>query len=159
MPQINQLPTRTPVAGDTVPFYSSNNGDAAKTSFTAISTLMSSLMGVSGGGGFITQYSSPTATDFTVSIGGIGQSTWLILTPLDDDYDGEIVMPLAATVADQQELLVNVTQDTGTITFDGNGATVYGAPSSMQAGDSFMLKFDLVMQFWYCVSRYSAPAP
>jgi len=68
-------------------------------------------------------------------------------------------MPLAATVADQQELLVNVTQDTGTITFDGNGATVYGAPSSMQAGDSFMLKFDLVMQFWYCVSRYSAPAP
>jgi len=159
MPQINQLPTRTPTAGDLVAFFSTNNGDAAKTSFTAIATLMSQLMGVSGGGGFITQYSSPVATDFEITVGGIGQSTWLIVTPTTAGFEGEIVMPLAATVADQQELIVNTTQDITTITFDDNGATVYGAPSSMQAGDSFVLKFDLVMKFWYCISRYSAPAP
>ncbi len=151
MPQINQLPTRTPTAGDTVPFYSSNNGDAAKTSFTAISTLISQLMGVSGGGGFITQYSSPTADTFTITVGGVGQSTWLIITPTAADLDGTITLPALSTLADQQELLVVSTMPI-TFALDGNGATVFEAPIGLGTGSSFRLKYDSVMQRWYNAS-------
>ena len=156
MPQINQLPTRTPVAGDTVPFYSSNNGDAAKTSFTAIATLMTQLMGVSGGGGFITQYSQPTATAFTVTVGGIGQSTWLIVTPTAAGFSGTITFPDVSTVADQQELIISTTNDIS-LTYVATGMTVFGAPATLAAGSSLVLKYDLVSKFWYCVSG-STPA-
>lgn len=151
MPQINQLPTRTPVAGDLVPFFSSNNGDAAKTSFTAIATLMTQLMGVSGGGGFITQYSAPIATDFTVTVGGVGQSTWLIITPTTTGFEGTITFPDVATVADQQELIVSTTNDIG-LTYVATGMTVFGAPATLLAGNSLVFKYDLVSKFWYCVS-------
>lgn len=154
MPQINQLPTRTPVAGDTVPFYSSNNGDAAKTSFTAIATLMTQLMGVSGGGGFITQYSQPTATAFTVVVGGIGQSTWLIVTPTAAGFSGTITFPDVSTVADQQELIISTTNDV-LLTYVATGMTVFGAPATLTAGSSAVFKYNLVSKFWYCISGSS----
>jgi hypothetical protein len=151
MPQINQLPTRTPVAGDLVPFFSSNNGDAAKTSFTAIATLITNLMGVSGGGGFITQYSAPIATDFTVTVGGVGQSTWLIVTPTTAGFEGTITFPDVATVADQQELIISTTNNI-LLTYVATGMTVFGAPATLLAGNSLVFKYDLVSKFWYCVS-------
>ena len=151
MPQINQLPTRTPTAGDLVAFFSTNNGDAAKTSFTAIATLMTQLMGVSGGGGFITQYSQPTATAFTVTVGGVGQSAWLVLTPTTAGFTGTITLPDVATVVDQQEFSV-VTTNAVSLTYSASGMTVYGAPTDLAAGGSFTLRYDLVSKFWYCVA-------
>jgi hypothetical protein len=157
MPQINQLPTRTPVAGDLVPFFSSNNGDAAKTSFTAIATLMTQLMGVSGGGGFITQYSQPTATAFTVTVGGIGQSAWLIITPTTAGFSGTITFPDVSTVADQQELIISTTNDV-LLTYVATGMTVFGAPAALAAGSSAVFKYNLVSKFWYCVSGFEPAA-
>jgi len=151
MPQINQLPTRTPTAGDLVAFFSTNNGDAAKTSFTAIATLMTQLMGVSGGGGFITQYSQPTATAFTVVVGGIGQSTWLIVTPTAAGFSGTITFPDVSTVADQQELIISTTNDV-LLTYVATSMTVFGAPAALAAGSSAVFKYNLVSKFWYCVS-------
>jgi hypothetical protein len=150
MPQINQLPTRAPTAGDTIPFYSSNNGDAAKTSFTAVAALMSSLIGVSGGG-YTTQYSQPVADNFSVIVGGSGASVWLILTPTSSGFSGTITLPDVATVADQQELIF-VTTSAVQLDYVANGMTVYGAPAALGAGGSFILKYDLVSKFWYCIA-------
>lgn len=154
MTQINNLPTRKLTAGDVFPFFSTNNGDAAKASMTALSKLISELIGISGGGGFITQYSSPTETVFTVVVGGIGQSTWLIITPTDSGFSGQITLPDVSTVADQQELLVVTTNDIE-LTYSASGMTVFGAPSLLFAGGSLRLKYDAVMKRWYCVSSFT----
>lgn len=156
MTQINNLPTRKLSAGDVFPFFSTNNGDSAKASMTSLASLISQLIGVAGGGGFITQYSSPTETAFTVVIGGIGQSTWLIITPTDSGFSGQITLPDVSTVADQQELLVVTTNDIE-LTYSASGMTVFGAPSLLLAGGSFRLKYDAVMKRWYCVSSNTEP--
>lgn len=104
---------------------------------------------------YTTQYASPSATAFSVSIdaGTDGQNDiHLILTPTGAFADGEIVLPLASTCRDGQRVQVNCTQDVTTLAFDANGATaITGEPASITANDFFTLAFDLPSLTWYRV--------
>lgn len=100
----------------------------------------------------ITQYAAPSATGFSVQINDDSNSVWLILTPTGGFAAGTIVLPTLANAADKQEILVNCTQAVTTLTINGNGATVTGAPTTLAANAFFRLRFDAVADVWYRVS-------
>lgn len=149
MPTINQLSSvDSVVAGDQVPIYAPNQGDARKASMSTIRTFMQEGLVTSG---FVSQYAAPSATGFSVQITDGSDNIWLILTPVAGYAAGTIVLPALTNCVDGQELLVNCTQSVGTLTVSGNGATVTGAPTSLAANGFFRLKFDDVANVWYRV--------
>jgi hypothetical protein len=100
----------------------------------------------------VTQYSSPTATGFSVTIlDSSGTSVWLILTPLAGYAAGTLILPAVANCVDRQEILFNTTQAVTTLTINANGATVIGAPTTLAANAFFRLRFDDVLNVWYRV--------
>jgi len=150
MPTINELTTASEVfASDLFAFYSSNNGDARKASFSAIAALLKSL--ITAEDDKVTQYAAPSATAFTIAILDNSNSAWLILTPTAGFAAGAIKLPSVANAKDRQELLVNCTQSVATLTIDANGAIVTGAPTSLAANGFFRLRFDIVAKVWYRV--------
>lgn len=103
-------------------------------------------------GGVVTQYSSPSATGFSVSITSDDSDRHLILTPLAGYANGTIVLPLASTCRDGQTLLVNCTQAVTTLTITLNGAAgAVGAPTTLAANAFFTLKYDSPSTNWYRV--------
>lgn len=140
-------------AADQIPIYSADNGDARRASMTLISEYVQENITVSDDK--VTQYSSPNATGFSVTINSpisnVATSIWLILTPLAGYAAGTIVLPAVATCADKQEILVNSTQAITTLTITASGATVNGAPTTMAANAFFRLRFDAVLFTWYRV--------
>lgn len=157
MPQINKLsPSDTLQGGDLFAVYISNQGDARRVSATTLlEWLQDSLTFPGGFGSYATQYSSPSATGFNVTItDGADDNTnvHLILTPTAGYAAGTITLPAVANVVDKQEVLVNCTQQVNALTVDKNGATaVTGAPALLDADDFFRLKFDLPTKAWYRV--------
>jgi len=105
---------------------------------------------------YITQYASPSATGFSVSIGVTGASVdsdvHLLLTPLAGYANGTIVLPLAATCRDGQRVLVNCTQAVTTLATTLNGAAgAIGVPTTLAANAFFTLKYDQPSTNWYRV--------
>jgi hypothetical protein len=151
MTTINQLSAvDSVVSSDQVPIYSSGQGDARKASMSVIKTFV--LAGSTSSDDKVTQYSSPTATGFSVTIlDSSGTSVWLILTPLAGYAAGTLVLPAVANCVDRQEILVNTTQAVTTLTINANGATVIGAPTTLAANAFFRLRFDDVLNVWYRV--------
>jgi hypothetical protein len=152
MTTINFLSTAAPLSpADQVPVYSSANGDARKTSLTALAALLQTL--IAPGDDRATQYASPNATAFNVQIAPPldGGSVWLLLTPTGAFAAGTITLPAQALCADRQELLVSCTQAVTTLTVAGNGSTVNGAPTTLAANAFFRLRFDGVNRAWYRV--------
>lgn len=150
MTTINQLSAVDTVASsDQVPIYSSGNGDARKASMSVIKTYVLSDATVADDK--VTQYASPAATGFTVTVNNSSSSVWLILTPLAGYAEGTITLPAVANCVDRQEVLVNTTQSVNSLTVDGNGATVIGVPTTLAANAFFRLRFDAVLDVWYRV--------
>lgn len=150
MTEINRLTSIDAVAaGDLLPLYDSSNGDVRKASMSALSTYIQTLL--TAVDGFLTQYSAPSATGFTVQITDGDDNVWLILTPAAGYAAGTIKLPLSTNVVNKQEVLVNCTQAITTLTVDGNGATVTGEPSTLSANDFFRLRYDGVTSTWYRV--------
>lgn len=150
MTTINQLSAVDTVASsDQVPIYSSGNGDARKASMSVIKTYVLSDATVADDK--VTQYASPAATGFTVTVNNSSSSVWLILTPLAGYATGTITLPAVANCVDRQEVLVNTTQAVTTLTVSGNGATVIGSPTTLAANAFFRLRFDAVLDVWYRV--------
>lgn len=150
MTTINQLSAVDTVASsDQVPIYSSGNGDARKASMSVIKTYVLSDATVADDK--VTQYASPAATGFTVTVNNSSASVWLILTPLAGYATGTITLPAVANCVDRQEVLVNTTQSVNSLTVDGNGATVIGVPTTLAANAFFRLRFDAVLDVWYRV--------
>lgn len=150
MTTINQLSAVDTVASsDQVPIYSSGNGDARKASLSVIKDYVLSDATVADDK--VTQYASPAATGFTVTVNNSSSSVWLILTPLAGYAAGTITLPAVANCVDRQEVLVNTTQAVTTLTVSGNGATVIGAPTALAANAFFRLRFDAVLDVWYRV--------
>lgn len=104
---------------------------------------------------YTTQYASPSATGFTVTIsaGSDGQSDiHLILTPVAGYASGTIVLPLASTCRDGQRLQVNCTQSVTTLALTLNGAAgAVDAPTTLAANAFFTLAYDLPSTNWYRV--------
>lgn len=150
MPSINQLNTIDQISGgDLLPVYSQANGDARKLSLTNFVNWLNT-QSVSTGDGKVTQYSAPT-TGSTVLLTDNQSSIWLLLTPAGTLSTLTLKLPLQANCVDKQEILVNSTQAVTTLTIDGNGSTVTGAPSSLSANGFFTLRFEGVTKIWYRV--------
>jgi hypothetical protein len=149
--------TDTISSGDLFVLYTNNNGDwRGATTATVLSYLQNNLtFATQGFGAYTTQYSSPSATSFTVTItDGDSDNTnvHLILTPTAGFAAGTIKLPLSTGVVDKQEVLVNCTQAVTTLTIDGNGATaVTGEPTTLAANAFFRLKYDSLTSTWYRV--------
>jgi hypothetical protein len=153
MPEINQLSAVSALAaGDQLPVYSSAHGDARKASLTTLLAYLQANLDFTVGAPFITQYSAPSATGFSVAIEDGPSNIHLILTPVAGYADGTIVLPSVGNAVDGQMILVNCTQAVTTLVVDGNGATaVTGEPAALTANAFFTLKYDAPTSSWYRV--------
>lgn len=153
MTTINQLSaTNTLAAGDQIPVYAVNNGDARKASMSVFLAYMQANLTFASGISYTTQYSAPSATGFNVAITDGSNNIHLILTPVAGYAAGAITLPAVSNAVDKQEVLVNCTQVVTTLTVAGNGATaVTGEPVTLAANDFFRLKYDAATSTWYRV--------
>lgn len=147
---IQNLPAVTTLSlADQVAIASSALGDDAR---AALSTLVAFIQGqLTATGGYSTQYASPNASGFSVTVSPLttGGNVFLLLTPLAGYAAGTVVLP--ANPVDAQEVLSTCTQSVTTLTVSGNGKTVNGAPTTLAAQGFFRLRFDGVNQSWYRV--------
>lgn len=153
MSTINKL-TRTDSvsAGDVVPVYVQNDGDARGAAMSVLQAFMQANLNFDNAAQE-TQYAAPSATGFSIAITAGPQSTHLILTPTGTFAAGTLVLPAVATVIDKQSLTVNSTQIVTALTISANGATaVIGAPTTLAANAFFTIKFDLTTKNWYRVA-------
>lgn len=158
MPRINQLSAVDQInMGDLFIIYATGNGDARKSAASVLLEFMQEnlVFPPSGFGEYTTQYSSPSASGFNITISdGKDDNTnvHLILAPTAGYAEGTITLPPVTGVIDKQEVLINCTQQVTTLTVDANGATaVTGAPAILAADDFFRLKYDAATQTWYRV--------
>jgi hypothetical protein len=150
--QINQLSRAdTVTAGDLAVIFSTNNGDARAAAMSVILAYLQENLTESGS--FMTQYASPNATAFNVTIAPAtsGENVYLLLTPTGTLAAGTITLPALASAVDGQQVLVSCTQIVTTLTVAGNGATVNGAPTTLAANGFFRLRFNGVNNSWYRV--------
>jgi hypothetical protein len=148
---INRLNQGAPSTAAQIPFYDPRNGVDRRCSAAEMASAMFPDAGTNRG--LITQYAAPAATGFSVAINPPvdGGSVYLLLTPVAGYAAGSIVLPTKAAARDGQELLVSSTQAVTTLTVNGNGATVNGAPSTLAANGFFRLRFDAILASWYRV--------
>ena len=144
MTQIYQLSAADVIASsDLLPVYVMEDGDTRK---VTLSTLIEFLEANLSRGTLSTRYAAPSATGFSINA---ESNTHLILTPVAGYAAGTIVLPASPT--DRDEFLVNCTQAVTTLTVNGNGKTVTGAPTTLAANAFFRLKYDGVSSVWYRV--------
>lgn len=149
MTDINRLSQISELSGtELVPLWDTQNGGTAQTSLNILKSFINSDLST----GKITQYAAPSATGFTVQVNNDGIDVWLVLTPVAGYAAGTLILPLLANCDDKQEINVNCTQSVGTLTINGNGATVTGAPTSLSANGYFTLRFEAVTDTWYRVA-------
>lgn len=152
MSTINQLTAVDEVvSADSVPIYSSGNGDARKASLGVIAAYIQSLL--TAAGLYMTQYAAPSvnATNTQIAPATDGESVYLLLTPTGTFAAGTITLPAKALCQDGQEVLVSCTQIVTALTVAGNGATVNGAPTTLAVNGFFRLRFDGVFGAWFRV--------
>ncbi len=148
MTQIKNVPRKQIfTASDNVLVYSDSENDARLIPQSVIiETLQSSS------GGQITEYASPSSTGFTVNINDSYESVWLILQPTGTLAAGTIKLPSSGNVIDNQQVIVNSTNEVTTLTIDGNGSTVTGEPSTIAANGYFTLRYNSTLTSWYRVA-------
>ena len=148
MPTINQLPLLTQVsAGDQLPVYSPNNGDARRLPMSALLSY------------FQQQFASPTvavnlyvpATGFNIAAPTpISEQQWIVLQPAGTLATGTVTLPLNTSTPDGTESLVTTTQTITTFAVGLNGATAaFGAPTTLAANAFFRLRFYQATNSWY----------
>lgn len=135
--------------GDQLPFFSTSNGSSRRVAASALKAYCQE--GVTANDDKLTQYSSPSATGFSVQVNNASNSVFLLLTPAGTLATGTIVLPLQANCIDRQEILTHSTQTITTLTINGNGSALSGAPTTITAGGFFRLRFDNVNKIWYRV--------
>ena len=149
--QLNQLTQVASVAaGDLSVLWSQQNGDARVAPMSVLAAYFNTA--VVNTDNKVTQYASPNATGFTVTLtDSSGASVFLLLTPTGTFATGTITMPALANCIDKQEVLVTTTQTVTSLTVAPNGNTVNGAPTTLTANTFFRLRFDAVNHAWYRV--------
>ncbi len=153
MTTINRLTrTDTVSAGDVVPVYVQNQGDARGASMTVISDFVLSQIEISGTD-FVTQYALPAATGFSIQVNDTSENTHLIISPTGPFAAGTIVLPLSTNLIEGQQVIVTTTQSVTALTVSPNGASVIGAPTGLSANQSFALKYDSASTTWYMVGN------
>ena len=153
MTDINQLSTSdTLTAGDLLPIWRANNSDTRKTSLTTLTTYLQGALtfpSATGQTQFVAQYAAPVATGFTVTLPSNSNNQWLIMSPVGAYATGTITFPPLANLADNQEILIVSSQAVTTLTLSGNGATVSGAPTGINANGTLRFKYNALGSVWY----------
>jgi hypothetical protein len=148
MPTINQLPLLSQVsAGDQLPVYSPNNGDARRLPMSALLSY------------FQQQFASPTmavnlyvpTTGFNIaSPTPVAEQQWILLQPAGTLASGTVTLPLNTSTPDGTEILVTTTQIITTFSVGLNGATAaFGAPTTLAANAFFRLRRYAATNSWY----------
>jgi len=134
---------------DFLALYSLSGGYTGKVTVGALLEVIQANLALPGTK--VTQYAAPSATGFTAAVVDSSDSVWLILTPAAGFAAGTVKLPSLANAVDGQEVSVNCTQAVTTLTVDGSGATVTGAPTTLSANAFFTLRFDETSKVWYRV--------
>lgn len=151
MPQINQLSLTSSVSsGDLVPVFSTAAGDARSAS---MSVILDYIKGNFASPEFETVTAAPSLAGFTVTLDESTKSIWLILSPVATLASGTIVLPDPTECFDGQTVIVTSSSEVTTLTVNGNGGTVSGAPTSLANDGFFALRFYALTSTWYCVSQ------
>jgi hypothetical protein len=151
MPTINQLPLLSEAsAGDQIPVYSPNNGDARRLPMSALLSY------------FQQQFASPTvavnlyvpSTGFNIAAPTpVSEQQWILLQPAGTLAAGTVTLPLNTSTPDGTEILVTTTQTITTFAVGLNGATAaFGAPTTLAANAFFRLRFYQPTNSWYRIS-------
>ena len=141
---INNLTGATALSvSDLVPLWSTADQDTRKATLQAVLDLLQANMSVPGA--LTTQYAAPSATGFSVTV--TKADAWLVLTPLATYAAGTIIMPAVRTAG--QRVQVNSTQIVTSLTVNGNGTTVTGAPTTLAANGFFTLSYDATLSAWF----------
>lgn len=149
MSQINQLSeVAACTSGQQFPIYDPSQGDTRKASLTTLLTWLQTALTL-GRPEPTSQYAAPSSTGFTISIADADDDVHLMLTPVAAYAAGTIKLPTSSNLRDKQEVTVNTTQAITTLTINGNGATVTGAPTTLAQYAYFRLKYDLPTNTWY----------
>jgi hypothetical protein len=131
---------------DKIALYSASLGsDAAVTLTTLLAWLQEQLTSE---GGFMTQYASPGASGFSITVAPEtdGGSVFLLISPGGAYAAGTIVLPNGT---DGQEVLVHCRQAVTTLTVTPDSSdSASGAPTAFTAGGFFRLRFDGVNSLW-----------
>ena len=148
--RIPNLPAADIIAGgDLIALFKQTMGDVRKSSITLLLNFMQENL-VFPTGSYISQYSAPSTTGFSIPITDDKTNIHLILTPTLSLAEGTLIFPLASNVLDKQEVLVNCTQAITTLNISENGAiSVTGAPITLAVNDFFRMKYDLPTMVWY----------
>lgn len=135
-------------AGDQFPLYSAANGDARRTSLTLLTEYLQEQL--TSQDDMQTQYEAPNASGFTLTVTPTvaGGDVWMRVTPTAAFAAGTITLPALASSVDKQEVLVSCNQAVTTLTVNGNGSTVEGAPTTLAANSYFRLKYEAVFHVW-----------
>lgn len=149
MPTINQLATVSALSGgDQLPVYSTNNGDARKSS---INTLMTYFQQNFADPTYSVVINAPTNSGFNIALGDATQNIWLIINPAGTFAAGSVTLPPVASAFDGQEIIMISTETISALALNGNGATLVGQPLSLGAGSSFTLRYNLLQTTWYTI--------
>jgi hypothetical protein len=152
MPYINQLPLLSQVsAGDQIPVYTPNNGDARRLPISQLLTY------------FQTTFASPTlatniytpGTGFNIALPTpVAQQQWALIQPAGTLASGAITLPLNTQTPDGTEVLVTTTQQITAFTINLNGAAiVYGnGLATLSAGDQFRIRYVQATNSWYRIA-------
>jgi len=151
MPTINQLPLLANVsAGDQIPVYTPNNGDARRMSISALLAY------------FQQSFASPTlATNLYVPGTGfnqtvptpVAQQQWMLLQPAGTLATGTITFPLNTGVPDGTEVLITSTQTITALTLaPNNAANIFGAVTTLSAGGFVRYRFYQPTNSWYRIA-------
>lgn len=152
MPQINQLPTRKLKAGDLLPFFSSANGDAAKTSMSEIAALVAELNAQSPQAAQ-TRFGLAVQPANELDYSNAKTGFWLVLA-IAGGGTLELRLPSVTDLAEGTEVRVSVI-GTGiaTTTWLSTDATFDSMiPVELQNDHRFTIKYTAVEQKWYLVS-------
>lgn len=126
-------------SGDLVAGYSQEFGDDCAIPLSVLMTYINANIAL---GKLTSQYASPTATGFSVTVGS--GDTHLLLTPSGAYASGTVVLPSGV---DREVVTVTSTQAVTTLAV--SGGTINGAPTTLAANGFFTLKYDGVMGAWY----------
>lgn len=147
--RLSQLDTLD--TSDQIPIGSTINGGDFRVALSVLADYIQTLLVVPTE--LQTQYAAPTATGFSVTVAPPedGDNVWLMIKPSAAYAAGTVVLPAQADVIDRQEVLVTCKQAVTTLTVNGSGATVNGAPTTLAANAFFRLRYDSVEQQWFRV--------
>ena len=147
MPTINQLPFLANVnAGDQIPVYSPNNGDARR---LPISQLLTYFEQTFASPDIATNIYTP-GTGFNITVPTPTAPQWMLIQPAGTLATGTVTLPLNTQTPSGTEVLITTTQIITAFTLAANGAAnVYGAPTALTANEFFKMRFVQSTNSWY----------